>query len=331
MMDDRVGGHNDSIYTQDVNQSMNSGFGTTPKRLNAAEMRKPTAPFQHHSVTDQKNYQRRVPPILLDNANNKKYLGNKHQTMAVGGHNYTAFKSPNNMSPGGGRHGTAAGNSFLSRDAGSTGYEGTDSIFQQSEASISQNRSRFPTGKNSNLPKIGSANPEMRTRFKNAHTEGARIVSTAQPTGAFKSKSLVHSQQVRSRAEAAALNNTGFNWKQVEMNNSTLEGTQNSIHVPRAYRKTKPSPGRMLEMMQEVGHKGPISHKVVSENEFERLAAQQVRKDGGKPMVEKTIFIVKPIYVPVEVPQTAATTKPKEAPDLSTLTGKQRLKLKKKQ
>ena len=130
------GGYNDSIYTQDVNGSMNSGFGLTPKRLQAAEMRKPTAPFQHHSVTDHKNYQRRVPPILLDNANNKKYMGGA--TMG-GGHHHTAFKSPNNVSPGG-RFGTAgAGNSFLSREAGSTNYShAEDSIFQQSEASMSQ-------------------------------------------------------------------------------------------------------------------------------------------------------------------------------------------------
>ena len=104
-----------------------------------------------------------------------------------------------------------------------------------------------------------------------------------------------------------------------------MEGTTvGSIHVPKAYLKSKPSPGRMLEMMQEVGHKGPISQKIVSETEFERLAAKQVRKDGGKPMVEKTIFIVKPIYVPVEVPQTATSKNTNQtAPlDLSGLKGK---------
>ena len=55
-------------------------------------------------------------------------------------------------------------------------------------------------------------------------------------------------------------------------------------------------------MMQQVDHRGPISHKIVSSAEFERLAQQNAENDGGKPMVEKTIFIVKPIYVPVEVP-----------------------------
>ena len=74
------------------------------------------------------------------------------------------------------------------------------------------------------------------------------------------------------------------------------------MHIPKAYQKKKVSPGRLLDMMQQVDHKGPIKHKVVSSNEFERLAQMQIDKDGGKPMVEKTIFIVKPIYVPVEVP-----------------------------
>ena len=54
-----------------------------------------------------------------------------------------------------------------------------------------------------------------------------------------------------------------------------MEGTTkfgNSVHIPKGYLRHKPSPGRMLEMMQDVNHKGPISHKVVSENEFNRLA-----------------------------------------------------------
>ena len=53
-------------------------------------------------------------------------------------------------------------------------------------------------------------------------------------------------------------------------------------------------------MMQQTNHQGPISHKVVSDQEFERLARMNAEKDG-RPMVEKTIFIVKPIYVPVMV------------------------------
>ena len=42
------------------------------------------------------------------------------------------------------------------------------------------------------------------------------------------------------------------------------------------------------------GLKG-LSHKIVSRQEFDRLAA--MNEKDGQPMVEKTIFIVKPIYV----------------------------------
>ena len=98
-------------------------------------------------------------------------------------------------------------------------------------------------------------------------------------------------------------NDTGFNWKNVEIKTAlgdTFNGSQlQSIRVPKAYSRQKKSPGQLLDMMQEVQHKGPISHKIVSEAEFERLAQRQVDRDGGKPMVEKTIFIVKPIYVPI--------------------------------
>ena len=43
-----------------------------------------------------------------------------------------------------------------------------------------------------------------------------------------------------------------------------------------------------------------MPHKIVSKKEFDRLAALNER--DGQPMVEKTIFIVKPIYVQTEVP-----------------------------
>lgn len=79
-------------------------------------------------------------------------------------------------------------------------------------------------------------------------------------------------------------------------------------------------------MMQDVNHKGPISHKIVNEAQFERLAAQTVAKDNGKPMIEKTIFIVKPVYVPIEVPVPTSTKS--DAPLL--LSGKKGMKLKKK-
>ena len=64
-------------------------------------------------------------------------------------------------------------------------------------------------------------------------------------------------------------------------------------------------------MMKQVNHKGPISHKVVSEEEFARMAREKA-EETGEHMVEKTIFIVKPIYVPVPVmpgPKTEVTGK----------------------
>ena len=93
--------------------------------------------------------------------------------------------------------------------------------------------------------------------------------------------------------------------------------------MPKAYKNKGLSPGRLLDMMQDVNHKGPISHKVVNEQEFERLAQKTVDKDGGRPMIEKTIFIVKPIYVPIEVPVPASAKA-----EARQLTGKKGLKLK---
>ena len=99
------------------------------------------------------------------------------------------------------------------------------------------------------------------------------------------------------------------------------------MHVPAAYRRPKKlSPGQLLDLMQKADHKGPISHKVVSANEFERLAKRQKDNDGGKPMVEKTIFIVKPIYVPIEV----SRGKDLDTIGGASLTAKKKLKLKKK-
>ena len=51
--------------------------------------------------------------------------------------------------------------------------------------------------------------------------------------------------------------------------------------------------------MRTSDNKVPIGTKVVSEEEFKRLAQENMAKDG-EPMVEKTIFIVKPIYVNVD-------------------------------
>lgn len=103
--------------------------------------------------------------------------------------------------------------------------------------------------------------------------------------------------------------------------------------MPKAYQKdfnkANLKPGELLNMMDKVGHKGPIKHRVVNSAEFERLAQYNADKDGGKPMIEKTIFIVKPIYVPVQVPVTATNQKHGQV-DIG-LQGKKRLKVKVKQ
>ena len=114
-----------------------------------------------------------------------------------------------------------------------------------------------------------------------------------------------------------------------------LGATSNSIQIPQGYRKPKFSPGQLLDMMQQVDHKGPIPHKIVSSAEFERLAQQNAENDSGKPMVEKTIFIVKPIYVPVEVPTTANSKSEVASATLKDtsgfpLTGKKKIKVKNK-
>ena len=75
--------------------------------------------------------------------------------------------------------------------------EQEDSMFQTSEASVSQQRNRFPPNI---LPKIGSANPDVKDRFKRTtayadarprdSSEDAglrgRQLSTAQPKNGFK-------------------------------------------------------------------------------------------------------------------------------------------------
>ena len=99
------------------------------------------------------------------------------------------------------------------------------------------------------------------------------------------------------------MNQTGFNWKKVSIRTNNFDGTHRSggqtYNVPKAYQPPpKLKPGVLLDMMEEVNHKGPIKHKIVTDEEFEKLAIQN-EAVNGKPMVEKTIFIVKPIYVPV--------------------------------
>ena len=104
----------------------------------------------------------------------------------------------------------------------------------------------------------------------------------------------------------------------------------NGINVPKSYlnkfASKKIGPNQLLDMMQKADHKGPIQHKIVNATEFERMAREQAEKDGT-PMVEKTIFIVKPIYVPISVPAQGAQF---SAPTDQSFTSKKKLKLKKK-
>lgn len=59
-----------------------------------------------------------------------------------------------------------------------------------------------------------------------------------------------------------------------------------------------PSYGEILSNLASSNKK--MGTKIVSRREFDRLAAHNER--DGVPMVEKTIFIVKPIYVQTDVP-----------------------------
>ena len=57
-----------------------------------------------------------------------------------------------------------------------------------------------------------------------------------------------------------------------------------------------PAPPNFTEIMENMAQSNQkMPHKIVSRKEFERLAA--LNEKDGQPMVEKTIFIVKPIYV----------------------------------
>ena len=128
------------------------------------------------------------------------------------------------------------------------------------------------------------------------------------------------------------MNDTGFNWKQVDIKtDKNFDGTgthrfgSTSVHVPKSYSKPKKlSPGQLLNMMQQTDHKGPISQKIVSSQEFEKLT-QDKKVQDGHPLIEKTIFIVKPIYVPVEVP----IDKYEAGKDHGQLSNKRKVKIKK--
>ena len=71
--------HNDSIYQSEVNQSMNSGLGLTPKRMQFEQQQKSPRAGRHKGApfgapqTEQKSggQQFRVPPILLANEHHK--------------------------------------------------------------------------------------------------------------------------------------------------------------------------------------------------------------------------------------------------------------------
>ena len=73
------------------------------------------------------------------------------------------------------------------------------------------------------------------------------------------------------------MNNTGFNWKKVSIRTNNFDGTHrsggNKYHVPKEYAQpAKYSPGALIDMMSKVNHKGPVPHKVVTSEEFERMA-----------------------------------------------------------
>ena len=59
-------------------------------------------------------------------------------------------------------------------------------------------------------------------------------------------------------------------------------------------------PNEILQEMHSGANLGKVSTKVVSEAVFDRLTKDRASKADGQPMIEKTIFIVKPIYVNVE-------------------------------
>ena len=125
---------------------------------------------------------------------------------------------------------------------------------------------------------------------------------------------------------------TGFNWKPVDM--SQTRGTFTDQQPSRVGRAQKPqsmkplrtapkrlqgmlptkeelqarntskngtesigpAPPNFTEIMENMAQSNQkMPHKIVSTKEFERLAA--LNEKDGQPMVEKTIFIVKPIYV----------------------------------
>ena len=59
-----------------------------------------------------------------------------------------------------------------------------------------------------------------------------------------------------------------------------------------------------------------MGHTIVSKKEFEKLA--KMNEKDGQPMVEKTMFIVKPIYVQAEPPSLKKKAKKKTKKQIYT-------------
>ena len=76
--------------------------------------------------------------------------------------------------------------------------------------------------------------------------------------------------------------------------------TKEEIKAKQADETIGPAPPNFTEIMENMAQSNQkMPHKIVSKKEFERLAA--LNEKDGQPMVEKTIFIVKPIYIQTEV------------------------------
>ena len=112
----------------------------------------------------------------------------------------------------------------------------------------------------------------------------------------------------RQTRKTSGYHNTGFNWNKVDVNSQGLDESMKGQSRSPGYRekpkknaqkapqKAMKTPQQILDDIKKSKERVPIGHKVVSEEEFDRLTKENMAKDGI-PMVEKTIFIVKPIYI----------------------------------